>query len=289
MNDNKNCIELENNLKKLLKDNEQKSNRLEKIIKQSDKQQLLFISLNEQITKQKEELDRLHKYDVIQQTIAKEKFDKTIIDDLKNDDYFVSDIIYQPADILSGDFYSIHILKNNNIFAYIIDGQGHGISPALTVFAVSSTIAHLVEEDISFQDIINRLFPMIRKFLGEIEQLSYTILHIDRNSQDIYYVSGGMYPFKVKQNNEILTYKANNLPFMNFSPIPTISTICVKNWSELIIYTDGLIEDLKENMSEFSPLDILKDSELFKEAKKMIEQKKFDDDITVVKIKHKHF
>lgn len=286
MDENKAYLELKEDMRKLLKDNERKSRRLDKIIKQSDKQQLLFISLNEKMTKQKEELDKLHEYDTEQQIIAKAKLDNAIIDDLKNNDYFKSSIIYQPADILSGDFYSLHVLKNNNIFAYVIDGQGHGISPALTVFAVSSAIAYLTEEDNSFQDIIDKLFPMIRKFLGEVEQLTYTMLYIDNNSKDIQYISGGMYPLMIKQDDEVLTFKANNLPFMDFSPIPIISHINIENWNEILIYTDGLVEDLEEDMSRFSPLHILKDSNLFQEAKEIIEKNKYEDDISVIKIKN---
>jgi len=268
---------LEKKLEKTLK-------RLDRIINQSDRQQLSLINLNNTITFQSEKLDKLHKYDIQQQIIAREKLDSAIVDDLKNSTLFSSKTIYKPADILSGDFYSTHTLKDGSVFVYIIDGQGHGISPALTVFAVSSTISHLVDEDISFEKIIEKLFPIIQKFLGEIEQLSFTMIGLSSNKKNISYVSGGMYPFIIKTGEKILKYKPNNLPFMNFSPTPKIDSIIIDNWDDIIIYTDGLVEDLTEDMEEFSPLNILSSSSVFNTVKKKLESGKFEDDITVVQI-----
>ena len=275
-------IELKNSISALVKDYEKKSRRLDKIMKQSDKQQLQFMKMHETIRIQKLELDKIHNYDTQQQIIAKEKLDLAIVSDLDNHEEFQAKIIYKSADILSGDFYSTHILNDGSTLIYIIDGQGHGISPALTVFAVSSTISNLVEEGLSFEEIINKLFPTVQKFLGEIEQLSFTIIGIDK--KDINYVSGGMYPFMIKKSDEILTCKANNLPFMNFSPTPSIKKMYIDDWSDMIVYTDGLVEDLTEDMSDYSPLNLLSSSELFVKAKDIIDKGTFEDDITVVHV-----
>lgn len=275
-------VELKNSLTSFMKDYTRKSKRLDKTMKHSDKQQLMLFKMHETISAQKNELDKIHQYDTQQQVIAKEKLDLAIVDDLENHEDFKSTVIYKPADILSGDFYSTHILSDGSLFVYIIDGQGHGISPALTVFAVSSTISHLIEENISFEEIVNKLFPMIRKFLGEIEQLSFTMIGIDKKY--IQYASGGMYPFMIKKEEEVITYKANNLPFMNFSPSPVIKSITIDNWSDMILYTDGLVEDLTEDMSEYSPLNLLARSDLFEEAKNKIANGIYEDDITVIKI-----
>ena len=86
-------------------------NRLNKIIKQSDRQQILLMKLNEQLDSKEKELRKLYEYDKQQQLIAKKKLEATIINDLKKN----TKVIYQAADILSGDFYSIHKLKNGAI------------------------------------------------------------------------------------------------------------------------------------------------------------------------------
>jgi CheY-like chemotaxis protein len=249
-------------------------------IDKKTKKQLELQRLNKQVTKQKVELDKLYNYDIEQQIIAKEKLHLNIVNDLENSNNYNSSIIYKAADILSGDFYSIHLLKNGAIFAYVLDGQGHGIVPALTIFAVSTTILSLIDENVSFKNIIQKLFLQIQKDLGEIEQLSYTMLYI--NQKKISYSSGGMYPFMLKQQQQILTLKANNLPFMNFSSIPNIDTIPIDNWNNIIIYTDGLVEEINEKTDRQSPLNILKDPAKFKNLKIDIESRKFEDDITVI-------
>ena len=277
-------LKLENDLKEAQRKYERKDKRLNKIIKQSDTQQLSLINLNEQINEQKDTLNKLYLYDKQQQLAAKEKIEATITDDLENSQELQAKIINHPADILSGDLYSIHTLKNNTTLAYVIDGQGHGISPALTVFAVSSALSFLIEEDLDFQTIINRLFSMIKKLLGEVEQLSYTFISIDENKKNIHYVSGGMYPFLLRRDDEVFKYKANNLPFMNFSPMPKITSLPTQNWDSLLIYSDGLVEDLQEDMDGFTPNDFLDNSKKFEAFEKKIENRKFEDDITIVKI-----
>ena len=280
-NIDKDYLYLKKEFNLLMEKYNKKSKRLDKIIKQGDKQQ--HVLLNQKIA-----IDALHAYDIEQQNIAKEKLNSAIVNDFLDDNNDINtDVIFKASDILSGDFYSIHKLKNNAQLIYVIDGQGHGISPALTVFAVSSAIMHIIEEHTSFKNIVNKLFPMIQKFLGEIEQLSYTILYIDENKNNLQYISGGMYPFLINHNNTILKYKANNLPFMNFSSTPIITEINLKKWNSILIYTDGLVEDLTEDMKQFSPLAILENEKSFTDIKDSISDKKFEDDITVVKIINK--
>ena len=157
MDENKDCLDLKEEIRKLKKDNERKSKRLDKIIKQSDKQQLLFISLNEQMTKQKEELDKLHEYDTEQQIVAKAKLDNTIINDLEDNEYFKSSIIYQPADILSGDFYSLHVLKNDNIF--VVENRKEAIKRAIDEADKKDTIVILGKGDEEYHEIKGEFFP----------------------------------------------------------------------------------------------------------------------------------
>jgi len=265
----------EHNCEYLLK---RTTNRLNKIIKQSDKQQLLLIELNEEIEAKKQELKKLYEYDKQQQLIAKKKLDNNIINDLEDS----TKIIYQAADILSGDYYSIHKLKNGATLAYIVDGQGHGIPPSLTVFAVSSAIQNLIEDDLDFEEIIEALFQRIKKFLGDAEQLSYTFIYL--KDDIIKYSSGGMYPFLVKSGEEITKYKANNMPFMSFYvDTPNIETLHT-NWDKIIMYSDGLIEDSDEEMREFKPKNLLQNPDLFEKLKQKLKTKKFEDDITVIQI-----
>jgi len=277
---------LKENLEALVKEYKRKSKRLDRIIKQSDKQQRVQVELNDTIIEQKEQLDKLYQYNTQQENIAKEKLDLTISNALIDDENYRTDIVYKASDILSGDFYSIQKLEDGSILAYILDGQGHGISPALTIFAVSSTIVSLIHSGVNFQELIEKLFPIIQKFLGDIEQLSYTMINIQADSDELSFISGGTYPFLLQSEDKITKYKANNLPFMNFSLIPNITTIN-SQWDKLLFYTDGLVEDIDEELSFYTPELILKDSLKLEEARKIINHNSYEDDITIIKISKK--
>ena len=277
-------VDITSLLNELAREYKRKVKRLDVIVKQSDKQQAQLLELNKEINEHKNKLSSLYEYDKQQQLIAKEKLDANIINDLVSDADYDSKIIFHPSDILSGDFYSVLKLKDGSVFAYVLDGQGHGVSPALSVFATSSTIHNIVKEILSLSEIVDKLFPAIEKFLGDIEQLSYTMILIHADRKTIDYSSGGMYPFMVKTGNNISKYKANNLPFMSFFDIPVVTTLTIENWDSLIIYSDGIVEDEDVALKEFNPENILEDPTLVKKALKALKTNTYEDDITVVYI-----
>jgi len=195
-------------------------------------------------------------------------------------------VIYTPLDILSGDFYSLYDCNDGRRFFYIIDGQGHGISPALTVFATSSIINNIIESITSLDELINHIFPIIKTFLGEIEQLSYTMIMIDENSDTISYASGGMYPFLIKTSESVLKIKANNTPFMEFSPNPIVNEVAITQWDAMLLYSDGFIEHESRDFTTLTPEDLIDNPSLIKNAQEKILAHQLEDDVTLLYVKN---
>lgn len=245
-----------------------------------------YIAIRHDITELKrlhDEINALRIYDMQQQFIARDKLEKNILNDFDKKE---SKILYAPSDIMSGDFYSLFRAYDGSKYMYIMDGQGHGASPSLTVFAVSSTINHLVKETTTLQELVDKLFPAIKPFLDEDEQLSYTIVKIHPDAKKISYVSAGMYPFLIKQkHNDITKVKANNLPFMNFSTSPKIAQIEIQEIESVLIYSDGLVEHENSDLKEFSPENLIQKPKLIKKAKKAVKNIKLDDDLSVLYLK----
>ena len=231
-----------------------------------------IIELNSQI-------ENLHNYNVQQEHIARDKLEAGIVNDMSKEE---CQVIYSPSDILSGDFYSIYKRDDGSIFIYIMDGQGHGISPALTVFAISSMMKQVIYDIESLDELVIQLSPNIKNFLGEIEQLSYTMIMISPDKKNISYASAGMYPFLIKTGDKIIKAKANNTPFMNFSPTPHITYMDIGEWDSLMIYSDGLIEHKDKEISHYSPQELIMSPSLIQKAIKEISINKFDDDITML-------
>ena len=266
---------------KLVKDYSRQSKRFDKILKQSDKQQNLLLHLNEELAQKEKKIRELYEYDYSQQMIARYKVESGLINELQNDSKFLNKTIFLPSDILSGDFYSIFRLKDKIIY-YVIDGQGHGISPALTVFAVSSVFRDYIKTANSLEELLEYILHHIKAVLLDGEQLSYTFIELDFSKNELNYAIGGMYPTYIKDKNGITKIKANNLPILNFSESIDVSTYEFEDFDSILSYTDGIVEN--EIVQKFHPKKLIQNPDLIEELRN-IEDKYKDDDVTLVYIK----
>ena len=221
----------------------------------------------------------LYTYITDQENYAREKLESGIVNDLSKKE---CKILYAPSDILSGDFYSLYKREDGSTFIYLMDGQGHGVTPALTVFSISSLMNSFIHKIDTLEQLLEELYPIVKNFLGEIEQLSYTMIMISPDKKSISYASAGMYPFLVKKDDEIIRFKANNTPFMEFSQVPNVKHTSLDSWDSLIAYSDGITEHDTDILKPYTPENIIQEPALLKEVEKICLENKFEDDITVV-------
>ena len=241
-----------------------------------------YIALRKEITELinlNNEVKELYNYDKQQQLSAKEKIETGIRNDMSRDE---AEVIYKPLDILSGDMYSLYKCKDGSTFVYIIDGQGHGIVPALTIFAVSTIINNTIDTISSLKELIDKIFPTIAMFLDEIEQLSFTMIMLSPDAKKLEYSIAGMYPFLLKTDDETRRVKANNTPFMNFSATPTVHDINIDGWNSLLLFSDGFVEHDNDSFDAIKPMDIINTPELITTARSIIDTASLDDDLTLI-------
>ena len=231
-----------------------------------------LINLHNQVSK-------LHNDRIEQEQLAKEKFESGIVNNMTQTE---CQVLYHPTDTLSGDFYSIYKREDGSIFMYLLDGQGHGISAALTVFAISSIMSQSIYEIETLEEIVEKLLPSVKFFLGDEEQLSYTMIMISSDKKRISYSCAGMYPFLIKKADEVLRVQSNNTPFMNFSPTPEVKELTIDSMNSILIYSDGIIEHKNENILDYLPKKLILKPSLILNAFKEISSYKFDDDVTLV-------
>ncbi|WP_373070333.1 PAS domain S-box protein [Sulfurimonas sp.] len=245
-----------------------------------------YISIRHDITELKrlnKKLDDINKYKSDQENLAKEKLESGIKNDLNKQEY---EVIYKPSDIVSGDFYSMYKMKNGSTFIYVIDGQGHGISPALTVFGISSMLNYAIHKVDTLEELVEKTYHTSKSFLAENEQISYSLIVISQDKKTITYSSGGMYPFLIKTKDEVLKLKANNTPFMNFSEMPKCDTVKLDDWESLMIYTDGIIEHEHESLKHHIPDKIIEDSSSIVKSFDTISSHEFEDDVTLIYLRN---
>ena len=211
---------------------------------------------------------------------------------------------YIPAERLSGDFYNVIKLDENNIALYIGDVAGHGVSAAmLTVFA-NQNIKPIKEgeifEIISPGYVMKSLYKSFNETHYKIESYLVMLYGIyNTKSLQFTYTSAGINvpPLIIKSTGEILEMKIEGFPICKLGNfyMPYFEDISIQlNVGDIVLfYTDGLVEYSNENGIMYSHNDLkdflikhysMKASELYSAIKenlfKKIGNKKIADDVT---------
>ena len=145
---------------------------------------------------------------------------------------------------------------------------------------------HTIHKGNTLEELIEKSYPNVTNFLGEYEQLSYTMIMISPDKKSISYSSGGMYPFLIKTKEKVLKLKANNTPFMNFSDLPVCTKVELDDWESIMVYTDGIVEHEHETLANLTPQNIIKEPSFIKQSLKDIASHEFEDDITLIYLKN---
>ena len=127
-----------------------------KNLRQKTKQNKVLSTLNEQISKQKQEIVESIEYAKTIQTGFLPKDDE-----VKN-----ADVYYSPKDIISGDFYFYHEHDGKKYYA-VGDCTGHGVPGAMLTMLAHNKLTEVVEKGTSFEQILNELHATVKRSLGQ--------------------------------------------------------------------------------------------------------------------------
>lgn len=179
---------------------------------------------------------------------------------------------YLPAERLSGDFFNVVKLDENNIAVYMGDVSGHGVSAAmLTVFAYQNIVPLKEEEDSSAEIIspgyvLKTIYKNFNKTNFNVETyivMFYGIYNI--KSKLFTYASAGMNvsPYIVKKTGDVLELNSKGFPICKLGeyimPFYDDRTVQLESGDKMMIYSDGLVEAKnkigeiygQQNMMEF--------------------------------------
>nr|WP_300004936.1 MASE3 domain-containing protein [Tissierella sp.] len=162
---------------------------------------------------------------------------------------------YLPADNLSGDFYNVVKLDEENIAVYIGDVSGHGISAAmLTVFAYQNVI-HLNEKDGTDKELIEPGFVLknIYNSFNEtnINEEKYIVMLYgiyNTSHKTFQYASAGINvePYIIKHSGEVHPMKVKGFPICKLgdmvNPFYKNETVQLEIGDKILFYSDGLVE-----------------------------------------------
>lgn len=162
---------------------------------------------------------------------------------------------YLPAERLSGDFYNVIKLDENNIAVYIGDVSGHGVSAAmLTVFAYQNIIPLKEEEDKSAEIIspgyvLKTIYKGFNKTNFNVETYIVMLYGIYNIKNKLFtYASAGINvsPYIIRKTGEVIELNSKGFPICKLGeyimPFYDDRTVQLESGDKIIFYSDGLIE-----------------------------------------------
>ena len=162
-------------------------------------------------------------------------------------------ILFQPKDIISGDFYRFYKV-DNKIIALIMDCTGHGVPGALmSILGITLLNETVLQEHIIQPDkILNRLKEKLIKSLGQKQGFSGikdgiegSVINYDPKSRVLQY-SGSFNPLILIRDNEIIEIKADRISigFSDNDKEFSLKEIDIKENDSVYLYSDGYIDQM---------------------------------------------
>lgn len=167
---------------------------------------------------------------------------------------------YLPAERLSGDFYNVTKLDEENIALYIGDVSGHGVSAAmLTIFAKQS-IVPLKKDEYGLNQIISPALVLdsIYKDFNNTNFKDETYILMlyglyNRKTKTLTYASAGMNasPYIIKNSGEVLELNSRGFSICKLGEymVPTYENrvVQMESGDKIMFYSDGLVEAKNAN------------------------------------------
>lgn len=233
--------------------------------------------------------------------IASQIQNKLIPTDYISNKWFESYGVYIPAYNIGGDY--LDIIKRGNNFSFAVgDVSGKGISAGLVSMMVK---AILNTSDITSKTLVkvvrNVNYYIFRWFYDQENILTFLTLFLGVYVPDksrLFYVNAGHVPCMLVKNKEVISLSASVRPLGLFEKIHIErKEIEVESGDILVLYTDGLIEQIDKRGREFGInrlREILLEIRMF-EPRDMVEfilrrlrefsKEELDDDVCILVVK----
>ncbi|MBP2027099.1 PAS domain S-box-containing protein [Acetoanaerobium pronyense] len=194
---------------------------------------------------------------------------------------------------LGGDFISFNKISSSKYILSLIDVMGHGASATMIGLKAISVFQTAI-----FYESMTKSISMVNDVILDINKDEYFItryisgvfIEIDLEKKVINYISAGHPDFYVRDSSGLVSYSSNNMILgIAKSTSLRVNTIPIKDSKYIYVYSDGLIENGKNNLdSQIENLEnIIFEAEKNKERflktilNKAIGDSEIDDDITM--------
>ena len=160
--------------------------------------------------------------------------------------------IYVPCKEVSGDFYDIIKITENEYVFVVADVSGKGIPGAMLVSTMQAILKAYLEYSTDLKSIITKLNERIIKNTTEDRFITFFFGLYNANDHALTYINAGHNPpILVLENEELQRLEKGGI-FIGCLPWEyELETIQLPNHSILALFTDGIVEAMNDKQEEF--------------------------------------
>lgn len=156
------------------------------------------------------------------------------------------DYLYESSESLSGDFFDVFEIDENNTGIYICDVVGHGVTASLLTIFVRQSLRTIAKGNISINKIMKELHKTFLALNLDYDKYFSLFFGIyNKNSGEFEYVNAGHNSVPILiSNKNIKMLKSKGYPIANiFDNVSyDVSKVSLRLGDRILFYTDGITE-----------------------------------------------
>jgi serine phosphatase RsbU (regulator of sigma subunit) len=157
-----------------------------------------------------------------------------------------------PAKQVGGDYYDF-IPHKQQLNTVIADVSGKGVSAALIMSSLKTSLLSFIEIDLPLQAIMEKMNAIIYEISASDKFITMFLGCFDfHTNRFIYCNAGHNFPIWIKNSGEIQVLDKSSLILGGFPDVPyELEDIFLESGDALLFYTDGITEAINGNDEEF--------------------------------------
>ena len=157
------------------------------------------------------------------------------------------DYLYESSEQLSGDFFDVFKIDEENTGIYICDVVGHGVTASLLTIFVRQSLRTIAKGGIELNKIMKELHKTFLSLNLDYDKYFSVFLGIyNKTTQEMKYINAGhnSEPILLRNDSEISLLNAKGYPIANiFDNVKyEVKSIKLNVGDKMFLYTDGITE-----------------------------------------------
>lgn len=166
------------------------------------------------------------------------------------------DYLYESSELLSGDFFDVFKIDEENTGVYICDVVGHGVSASLLTIFVRQSIRTIAKGNMSLNKTMKELHKTFLSLNLDYDKYFSVFLGIyNKATHEFRYVNAGhnSEPILLKNDGEVVLLKSKGYPIANiFDNVKyDENKLDLSVGDKLFFYTDGITEAKNDENQQY--------------------------------------